>query len=147
MSSSVLLVHLLCFLESVVGGYVLPFYCSWGKCLYTLIPTFIYKCSHVALASVAQLVEASSCKPKGHMFNSPSGHTPSSRFGSWLGCVREATDRCSLSHPCFSPSLPFSLNINKHFLWWRKIKIKTKKKLPYYFKKMYTCNSLNFFRD
>ena len=59
-----------------------------------------------ALATVAQSVGASSCKPKGHGFDSWSGNMPG--LQAWCpGHVQEATDR--------SFSLPLS-KISKHVL-------------------------------
>ena len=62
--------------------------------------TLLQKNTVVALASVAQLVGASSYKPK------------RCRFGPQSGCMQESNNRC------FFPSLsyPFSLKINKHVL-------------------------------
>ena len=78
------------------------------------------KNAYEALASVAQLVEASSHRPKGQEFNSQSGHVP----GWWIQSQAGACTRgsrmvflshinvslpLSLSHQCFSPSLSPSL--------------------------------------
>ena len=55
---------------------------------------------------------ASSHKPKGHWFNSQSGHMPRFQARSPAWGVREATDWC-ISHWCFSPSLPPPLSKSK----------------------------------
>ena len=55
---------------------------------------------------------ALACKPKGHWFNSQSGHMPGLQARSPVGGVREATTRGCFS-PSLSPSLPLSLKINK----------------------------------
>ena len=55
---------------------------------------------------------ALACKPKGHWFDSQSGHMPGLQARSPVGGTQEAT-----THWCFSPSLspflPLSLKINK----------------------------------
>ena len=71
------------------------------------------------LTGEAQLVGWVSCKVKGHWFNTPSGYMPGlwARPGPWLGCMREAADRCfslALMLLALSFSLPPpSLKINK----------------------------------
>ena len=52
------------------------------------------------------------CKPKGHQFNSQSGHRPGLRARSPVGCTWEATTHWCFS-PSLSPSLPLSVKINK----------------------------------
>ena len=56
------------------------------------------------------------CEPKGHRFDSQSGHMPGLQATSPVVGVREATNDGSLSHRCFfpspSPALPLSLKIN-----------------------------------
>ena len=51
---------------------------------------------------------ALACEPKGHQFESQLGHVP----GSPGGGTQEATTHWCFS-PSLSPSLPFSLKINK----------------------------------
>ena len=60
----------------------------------------------LALASVAQLVEASSSKPKGLRFDSWSGHIPGLRVWSPVGVCMRGNQSMLLSLP---PSLPTSL--------------------------------------
>ena len=73
----------------------------------------IIKGKQCAMASVAQLVEESSHKPKGSRLDPQSGEGTNlgCGFGSWLGYIGEATNPC-LSHidltlflPPFSPFL------------------------------------------
>ena len=52
------------------------------------------------------------CKPKGRQFNSQSGHLPALQAGSLVGGAWEATTHWCFS-PSLSPSLPFSLKVNK----------------------------------
>ena len=52
------------------------------------------------------------CKPKGHWFDSQSGHMPGLQARSLVGGAWEATTHWCFS-PCLSPSLPLSLRINK----------------------------------
>ena len=55
---------------------------------------------------MAQLVGESSCEPKGHRFNSWSGHIPRLWVHSLVGVYKKATNQC-LS-VCLSPSLSLS---------------------------------------
>ena len=61
---------------------------------------------------------ALSHKANDHWFNSHSGDLPGLWFGPWLRHIWEATDRCfsltSVFHS-LSPSLPFSIKVNKIF--------------------------------
>ena len=60
---------------------------------------------HLALTSMAQLVEHHPRKAKGGWFGSQSGHTPGLQSRSQLGvCERQHID-ISLTHRCFSPCL------------------------------------------
>ena len=52
------------------------------------------------------------CEPKGHQFNSQSGHIPGLQARSPVGGAWEATAHWCFS-PCLSPSLPLCLKINK----------------------------------
>ena len=67
---------------------------------------------------LAQLVGASSHKPKDCRFNSQSGHIPRLLVLSPVGCMRKATNWCfSITLMFLSlPSLPFK--INKHVFRW-----------------------------
>ena len=64
----------------------------------------------IPLTSVSRLVGHCPCKPKGHQFNSWSGHMPGWLAGSRSGHIWEATDRCFSHMSMFlSVSLPPSL--------------------------------------
>ena len=60
---------------------------------------------------------ALSCKPEGHWFNSHQDTCLGCRPGPWLGICERQLINAFLSYWCFSPSLspslPFSLKINK----------------------------------
>ena len=55
------------------------------------------------------------CEPKGHQFNSQSGHMPGLQARSSVGGEWEVTTPWCFS-PSLSPSLPLSLKINKIFI-------------------------------
>ena len=64
---------------------------------------------------------AQACKPKGHWFNSQSEHMPGLWARPSVGSTQEATTHWYFS-PSLSPSLPFSLKINKYNLSKKKEK-------------------------
>ena len=73
-----------------------------------------YQKNLVALASVAQLVAASSYKQKGRKFDSWSGHMPSVRVGFVPGqglYERQATDPCFFLALMFLPLSQISKNV------------------------------------
>ena len=87
---------------------------------------FILKTCY-ALASMAHLAGASSHKPKGHGFDSRSGHIPRLRVWSLVGVhtrghqtgwLRQATNECfSLTSTFLSLSFPFLLSkVSKYVL-------------------------------
>ena len=91
-----------------------------------------------ALTGVAQLVRASSHKPKGLWFDFPPGHMPRLWVRSPVRVHMRQLIDVSLSHRCFSPSLPPfppSLKINKHVLCEDKERKKKERKeeSPIYF--------------
>ena len=65
---------------------------------------------------------ALACKPKGHRFESQSGHKPGLRARSPAGGTQEAT-----THPCISPflspSLPLSIQMNKRNTFLKAVKM------------------------
>ena len=65
------------------------------------------------------------CEPKGHWFDSQSGHRPGSRARSPVEDTWKAITHWCFS-PSLSPSLPFSLKINKTFKRGQFIKKKKK---------------------
>ena len=70
----------------------------------------------MAPAGVAQWVWASSRKPRGHQFDSLSGHMPGLLAGSPVEGVQRATNRCLSCTSTFLPlsfSLPSPLSKNK----------------------------------
>ena len=56
------------------------------------------------------------CEPKGYQFASQSGHMPGLQTRSPVGGVQGNWLMFSLTHRCFSPSLPLSLKINTIFI-------------------------------
>ena len=74
------------------------------------------------------------CEPKGHWFDSQSGHMPGLQARSPIGGMQEATTHWCFS-PSLSPSLPLSLKTNKYKIL-KKEKNQEKGRLPNSFYKV-----------
>ena len=78
-----------------------------------------FKSHEFCPVQVVQLVGASFYTPIARGFNSQSGHMPRLRAWSLVRCAQETTDWCSLSHWCFSLSLPLALKAINISSWVR----------------------------
>ena len=87
----------------------------WTIMHLSLNPSFLFH-NMGALAGVAQLLGASSCKPKGHRFHSWSGHRSRLWVKSPFRARMRGTQLVFLS-PSLSLPSPLS-KINKHVLGW-----------------------------